>query len=76
MVCFIVPTAMTVLVDGGVLQELASQLDETLTLAGEVVVQLATNAGTAIKSAQTALDKVLPGPDVQKVLIDLRCVCG
>jgi hypothetical protein len=53
-------------------QNFAGQLDDTLTLAGEVVVQMATNAATALKSAQTTLDQIIPGPDMQQVLIDLR----
>jgi hypothetical protein len=46
---------------------------------GEAVAQLANNTATALKSAQTALDEILPGPSMQQVLIDLRwvavCMC-
>jgi hypothetical protein len=54
------------------LQNFADQLDKTMTLAGDVVVQMVTNAATALKSAQTTLDQLLPGPDFQQVIIDLR----
>lgn len=60
-------------------QDLGGKLDETLTLVGAAVAQLANNTATALKSAQTALDEILPGPSMQQVLIDLRwvavCMC-
>jgi len=56
------------------LQGLAGTLDETFTLAGQVVVQLAENAAIAMKSAQKALDDMLPGPDMQDVIVGLRWV--
>lgn len=53
-------------------QDLGGKLDETFTLVGEAVAQLAENTATALVSAQEALDNVLPGPSLQQVLIDLR----
>lgn len=55
------------------LQTLASKFDETMQLAGNVVVQMATNTAAAVKAAQGALDDAVPGPSVQRVLINLRC---
>ena len=57
-------------------QDLGGKLDETFTLVGEAVAQLAANTATALKSAQEALDSVLPGPSLQQVLIDLRCAAA
>jgi hypothetical protein len=45
-------------------------------LAGGVVVQMATNTAAAVKAAQGALDDAVPGPSVQRVLINLRCGLG
>lgn len=53
-------------------QNLGGELDRTLTLAGEAVVQMSTNMATALKAAQEAVDQVLPGPNLQQVLVDLR----
>lgn len=55
-------------------QNFADELDKTMTLGGQIITQMATNAATAIKSAQSEIDKVLPGPPLQAVLTDLRCV--
>jgi hypothetical protein len=52
--------------------QLAGQFDQTLNLAGEVVVQLAASAAIAVKAAQASLDARMPGPDAKQVLAELK----
>jgi hypothetical protein len=53
-------------------QDLAGTLDETLNTAGAVIVQLATNAATAMQSAQRSMEGVMPVPTLQQILTNLR----
>lgn len=50
------------------------RFDETTRTAGGIIVQLANNTATAVKAAQATLDASMPGPSIQRVLIDLRWV--
>lgn len=56
------------------LQVLGSELSRSVDLAGNVTVEMATKAAEAFKTAQNALDQALPGPSLEMVIGNLRCV--
>lgn len=53
-------------------QNMGGEFDRMFNLAGEAVIEMSTNIATALKSAQTTLDEMLPGPSMQQVIVDLR----